>query len=161
MGLLRFWWIGVLVVVIAVGWLTAARRADDGSLTSAGTVDVADLRVGDCFDTGPETDITDVDGIPCDEPHDYEVFAVESRAGDSYPTEAEFDAIFESMCIPAFETYVGSPYATSALYGGMITPSERSWDDGDREFTCYLYEPLDDSLIENVALTGSMRGSAR
>jgi hypothetical protein len=43
----------------------------------------------------------------------------------------------------------------------MITPSESSWDEGDREYICYLYEPVDESLTENVDLTESMRGSAR
>ena len=97
----------------------------------------------------------------CDEPHDYETFAVEERDGSTYPTEDEFDAIFGSMCVPAFESYVGSDYRTSVLYAGMITPSEASWDDGDREYICYLYEPVDESLTENVRQTGSAEGSGR
>jgi hypothetical protein len=161
MGLLRFWWVGVILVVLAVGWFTAARRGDDGSLTSAGTVDVTELRVGDCFSGAEETQISEVDGVPCAEPHDYEIFAVSEQPGDSYPTDAEFDAIFGSLCVPAFESYVGAPYASSELYAGMITPSESSWGDGDRDYLCYLYEPTDASLAENVALTGSMRGAAR
>lgn len=128
----------------------AARRGDDGALTGAGTVQVDELRVGDCFNAGDETEISDVDGVPCSEPHDYEVFAIQDRDGETYPTQAEFDTIFESVCIPAFESYVGSDYATSALYAGFITPSESSWDDGDREYICYLYEPVDDTLAENV-----------
>ena len=160
-GLLRFWWIPALLIVLAVGWFTAARRADDGSLTSGGTVTVDELRVGDCFDADDETEISDVDGIPCADPHDYEVFAVQDRAGETYPTEAEFDTIFGSLCVPAFESYVGSDYTTSALYAGMITPSESTWDDGDREYICYLYEPVDDSLTENVPQTGSAEGSGR
>jgi hypothetical protein len=59
------------------------------------------------------------------------------------------------------EASVGSEYATSALYIGMITPSQASWGSGDREFLCYLYEPTDGSLTDNVPLTGSMRGSGR
>ena len=74
---------------------------------------------------------------------------------------AEFDTIFGSLCVSAFESYVGSDYTTSALYAGMITPSESTWDDGDREYICYLYEPVDDSLTENVPQTGSAEGSGR
>ena len=159
--LLRFWWIPVIGVVLLVGYLQTAQRGSDGSLTSAGTVNVNDLRVGDCFNAGDETEISDVDGVPCDEGHAYEVYAVQERDGDSYPTDAEFDAIFESVCLSAFEAYVGSPYATSELYASMITPSEGSWDDGDREYICYLLEPVDDSFTENVQLSGSMRGSGR
>ena len=162
-GLLRFWWIPALVIVLAVGWFTAARRGDDGGITSGGTVTVDDLRVGDCFDSTDDeaAEISDVDGIPCAESHDYEVYLVQDRDGSSYPTDAEFDTIFEELCIPAFDAYVGSDYATSALYAGMITPSEASWNDGDREYICYLYEPVDESLIENVPQTGSAEGSGR
>ena len=160
-GLLRFWWIPALAIVLAVGYLSAARRGDDGTLASAGTVSVDDLRVGDCFDTGDEEEIADVDGVPCDEPHGYEVFSVEQHDASSYPTDAEMEAIFMNQCEPAFESYVGVPYADSAIYASMITPSEGSWDDGGREFVCYLFEPADDSLEEVVPLTGSMRGANR
>ena len=72
-------------------------------------------------------------------------------------------AIFESICVSAFGTYVGIPYADSVLWATMITPSEGSWDDGDREYVCALYEPEDpedpDSAI--VDLTASMEGAAR
>ena len=160
-GLLRYWWVGLIAVVLVAGYLTTARRGDDGALVTAGTVDVTELMVGDCFDSGEEGEISDVDGVPCDEPHDYEVFVVEEHEADAYPGEAVMDAIFASICVPSFESYVGTSYATSALYAGMITPSQASWGEGDREFTCYLYEPVDDTLAENVPLTGSMRGAGR
>jgi hypothetical protein len=101
--------------------------------------------------------------VPCDEPHEYEVYAVQDRAGETYPTEAEFDAIFDSICVPSFETYVGTAYADSVLWSGMITPSEATWDDGDREYVCYLYEPVDpeDQASANVELTASMEGAGR
>ena len=160
---LRFWWIPVLAIVLLVGWFTAARRGDDGSLTSGGTVSVTDLRPGDCFYEGEAEEISEVDGGPCDEPHDSEVFAVQDRDGETYPTDAEFDAIFQSVCAGTFETYVGTAYDDSVLYAGMITPSEDSWNDGDREYVCYLYEPLDPNNLDagNVELTTSMEGAAR
>ena len=160
---LRFWWIPVVAIALLIGWFTAARRGDDGSLTGAGTVSVTDMRVGDCFNSGDDEEISEVDGVPCDEAHQYEVFAVQDRDGETFPTDAEFDAIFESICVGTFETYVGTPYADSALYAGMITPSEGSWGDGDREYVCYLYEPLDPTDLDggNVELTSSMEGAAR
>src|SRR5688500_10032442 len=72
----RYWWIPVLVVALIGGYLFSARRGDDGALTSAGNVGVDDLRAGDCFDSADEAEISDVDGVPCTEPHEYEVFAV-------------------------------------------------------------------------------------
>ncbi len=119
---LRFWWIPALAIALLIGWFTTAQRGDDGSLTSAGNVSVTDLRAGDCFIGSDEEEISDVDGVPCDESHEYEVFAVQDREGETYPTEAEFDAIFESICVSAFGTYVGIPYADSVLWATMITP---------------------------------------
>jgi Septum formation len=152
----RYWWIPVLVVVLAVGYLLSARRGDDGSLTSAGNVGVDDLRAGDCFNTGDDVEISDVDGVPCSEAHEYEVFAVATHEGDgTFPSDAELDGIFSLVCEPPFEEYVGEPYATSAIWGTMISPSEESFSDGDREYICVLYDP------DNAALTTSLRNANR
>ena len=51
---IRFWWIPALVIALVVGYLTTARRGDDGSLASAGNVSVDELREGDCFNTADE-----------------------------------------------------------------------------------------------------------
>ena len=152
----RYWWIPVLVVALGAGYLFSARRGDDGSLTAAGNVSVDDLRAGDCFNAGDEEEISDVDGVPCSEPHEYEVFAVTTYEGDgTFPSEAEFDAIFTQVCEPPFQQYVGEPYETSAIYGTMITPSEESFSDGDREYICVLYDP------DNAAITSSLRNANR
>jgi hypothetical protein len=160
---LRFWWVPALAIALLVGWFTTAQRGDDGSLTTAGNVSVTELRAGDCFIGSEEDEISEVDGVPCDEPHEYEVFAVQDRDGDTYPTDAEFDAIFESICVSAFEPYVDAPYDTSAIYASFITPSEGSWDDGDREYVCYLFEPVDVNAPggELVQLTESLEGAGR
>ena len=152
---IRYWWVPALLVVLAVGYLANARRSDDGSLESAGTLAVDDMRAGDCFNAGEEESISDVDGVPCTEAHEYQVFAVGDYEAASYPTDPELDTIFTSVCEGPFDGFVGMPYADSELYGQMITPSEETWDDGDRSFICILYDPND------PALTASMEGAAR
>ena len=152
----RYWWVPVLIVALGVGYLFSARRGDDGALTAAGNVGVDDLRAGDCFNTGDAVEISDVDGVPCTEPHEYEVFHVTDHEGDgTFPSEPELDVIFAQACEPPFETYVGEPYATSEIWGTMISPSEESFGDGDREYICVLYDP------ENAALTTSLRDANR
>lgn len=153
--LLRFWWIPALGVALLVGYLQTAQRGDDGSLTAAGNVDVNDLRVGDCFDTGEETEISEVAGRPCTDPHQYEVFAVDTYTANALPSGDALEAVFLSVCLDPFEAYVGTPYASSEIYADMITPSDESWSDGDRTFMCVLYDPADSELTE------SMRGAAR
>ena len=154
-GYLRYWWVPVMGVVLLVGFITSARRDSQGELEAAGTVTVDDLRAGDCFNGGEETEIAEVDGVPCDEPHEYQVFAVAEHDAATFPTDAQLDAVFDEVCAAPFEAFVGEPYASSALWGSMITPSEESWGAGDREFICVLYDPND------AALTGSMENANR
>jgi hypothetical protein len=152
---LRFWWIPALVIVLAVGYFASARRGSSGELENAGTLSVGDLHVGDCFDVGDEEEISDVDGRPCTEAHEFQVFHVQDHQTGAFPSDAELEGIFSSICASPFESFVGEPYASSVLYGSMITPSESSWADGDREYVCVLYDP------ENTELTTSMEGANR
>lgn len=160
---IRFWWVPVLGVVLLVGYLTTARRDDGGALTTAGNVAVDDLRTGDCFNSADAGEISEVHGVPCGEPHEYEVFAVGDYGAENaaFPSDAEMELAFGAVCEPAFEPYVGTPYATSAIFGSMITPSEGSWSDGDRQFVCVLYEPDPDDPQASVVLTESLRGAGR
>ena len=161
---IRFWWIPAVVIVLVVGFLTQARRNDAGEIDSGGTVDVTELQVGDCFDAPADEDlISDVAGVPCDEAHAYEVYVVADREAASYPSDDEFEAIFGELCVPAFESYVGASYDSSEIWASFITPSEDSWSDGDREYVCYLYEPVDpdEPLGETVELTASLEGAGR
>lgn len=154
--LLPYWWIAALGIFLLVGFLTSARRDDDGGLATGGNVSVDDLRPGDCFNAGDETEISDVDGVPCTESHAYEVFAVGTYEADVYPsTPEQSDAAFAATCLQPFASYVGTAYADSELWASMITPSKEGWDDGDREFICYLHEE------DESPMTSSMEGAAR
>jgi hypothetical protein len=116
---------------------------------------VFSLSVGDCFDD-PTTsgEVSSVDLMECDEPHDNEVYAIFAYDGDSYPGETEMGAAADEGCEGRFEDFVGVPYLESDLYYTHLTPTQESWDTGDREIVCVLYEP-------GEKLEGSMEGAAR
>jgi hypothetical protein len=153
---IRYWWIPVLVVVLAGGYLFGARRGDDGSLTSAGNVAIDDLRPGDCLNLGEELELADVDGVPCTEPHGFEVFELATWGGDgTYPPDSQVETIFLEACEPSFAAYVGEPWETSTIFADMITPTEAAWDEGARWVICLLYDP------DNPQLTESLRGAGR
>lgn len=111
--------------------------------------------VGDCGDWPGETGPL---GVPadCDEPHDFEVFAIFDLAYDldsPYPGEDPVADEAESTCLDEFEAYVGKSYAESLLEVTFVYPSEETWDTGDREVFCMLH-------AANGKLDTGQRGAA-
>ena len=115
------------------------------------TTDVFSLAVGDCF---LELDGNEVPLVPCDEPHDNEVFHLHDIEATERPSDEEMTTIVEQECHPAFESYVGTAYASSELYIRTLKPSEDTWSQGDRELVCILYDP-------DGQITGSAAGTNR
>jgi hypothetical protein len=161
---LRLWWIPAIAIVIVVGYFASARRGSSGEIEGGGNLSAFDIQTGDCFGVGSEgAQITDVEAVPCAEPHALEAYHVSDRETAAYPTQAELDAIFVQLCVANFESYVGAPYDTSEIWANFMRPSEESWAEGDREYVCYLFEPVDpnDPLADYVEQTGSLEGAAR
>lgn len=164
-GANRGWtrWLSVLGVPVLIGvvalvylnFFAGPSRDSSGQLTEAGTVAVTDLRIGDCFDTSETVEISDVEAMPCTQPHAFEVYHLATHETATFPTDAELDAIFGEVCIEPFATYVGTTYENSEIYANFITPSEDSFAGGDRGYICVLFDLSDD------ALTTSLRGAAR
>lgn len=156
---LGYWWIPVILVVLAAGYFTQARRGDDGGITDSGTLQVTDLRVGDCFELTEETadEISEVDARPCTQAHAYEMFHIVTLAGadDAYPTEDAWFTFFLEECVSAFDGYVGLAYEDSLLEFAPFKPTEEAWDDGDRILQCALVDP------SNAELTESLRNADR
>jgi hypothetical protein len=114
------------------------------------------LEVGTCFDDTDETEVSSVPEVDCSEPHDNEVFAVfDYTASDTFPGSSAMNDAAQELCIAEFEAYVGLSYQESALDVFPITPTEGSWDSGDREIICALYN------LDFSKLTDSMQGAAR
>ncbi|HLE59821.1 MAG TPA: septum formation family protein [Candidatus Limnocylindria bacterium] len=147
---------GVLAVVfLGIGFWSAARRDDSGSITQAGSINSSELRVGDCFNLRDPTEVTIVDATQCSESHVYEVFYVGELSPGDYPAVEVIDAFAEAQCTPAFEAYVGHDFASSVWYVAYIGPSEETFHAGDRVLVCHLFNSTE------TAVTGSARGSGR
>lgn len=155
--LLRFWWIGLVIVIAIGGAIFAARRDDGGQIVGAGDLQVFDLRPGDCFDLKDPADeeVTDVEAKPCNELHEFEMFHVTALPDGDYPDEDTFVGYLERECLPAFAEFVGTSYQESRLDIYWLTPTEPGWGAGDREMQCAVFDPLDEELTE------SMEGSER
>ena len=126
-------------IVLAVFALTLVA----GACGSEGNV--FSMEVGMCFDNVTDDLVSDVPRQDCDGPHDNEVFALYDVTGDSLPDR---QTMLEG-CAERFETAVGTPYAESVYYLSALTPSDQSWDQGDREVICYGFIP-DEKLNESI-----------
>jgi hypothetical protein len=117
------------------------------------------VEVGTCFnDQGDEGafDYTDFPVVGCDEPHDNEVYHLfEAEGGPEYPGNDRVGQLTRDGCLAAFEPYVGRAYTESALEILPIPPSQASWEGGDREVLCAVYD------ARREELRGSVRGSGR
>ncbi len=162
----------VILVVCAVGAVLAVvalLALDDGeddaeagntTTTPAGEpVAVDRIEVGTCFnDAGDEGafNYTELSVVDCEEPHDNEVYHLfDAPGGATYPGDDEIGQVTRDGCLSAFEPYVGKPYTESAFAILPIPPSKASWEGGDREVVCAVYD------AGRRELTGSVRGSAR
>lgn len=119
---------------------------------------VFDLTVGDCFNTGSTSDeVQQVGVVPCEEPHDAEVFHLVSYPDDGtgFPgLEVLNDFAAQECQGQPFADYVGIAYAESRFFTNQLTPTEGSWEQGDREIVCLLYDAT-------TQLDFSVRGSAQ
>ena len=138
------------LLVVAVFALAACSSGDSES--------VFDLRPGDCFDDVTEggefaQETQTLPMVDCDDPHDNEAYAVYDMDDGPFPSQVAIDDEAIARCVPLFEDYVGSPYETSRLDIWWIFPTEESWNEGDQEVVCVLYD------LDLNKLTGSMSNS--
>lgn len=123
----------------------------------AGGTSVFSLEEGDCFNDPDTSSVSEVDAVPCAEPHDNEVYAVAdhpARDDDPYPGLSALDRYSWNYCLGEFAGYVGIAYEDSRLDVSYLQPSPATWEDaGDREIVCFLYD------FDLRRLNGSMQGS--
>jgi hypothetical protein len=146
----------VAVVAAAVGISTAATRNADGVITSAGTVDAFAVQVGDCFDDEAfeSTEISELPGVPCGQPHDNEVYATFDLPGDKWIGDERVEELAFQGCFDRFEDEIGLSYEESIYDYTAIYPTQGSWTRmDDREVLCVGYH------MQYEKLTGSIIGS--
>lgn len=111
-------------------------------------VSVFEVKPGDCVLTPVQTkvELTEVERVPCSEPHQMEVFALRAftppgggKAPKDFPGQEALTAFGDGACAESFTGYVGVDYRDSALYYTYVMPSARSWgQDHDRTVVCFL-----------------------
>lgn len=148
----------LLAAALALGGAACAdepTRDEAGEITETDDVDPNALQAGDCFND-PEantTQVTELEAVPCDEPHDNEVFHVFDLDDSDFPGVDEVKEFGLDGCEPALEEYVGATAEEAGLAIVPVTPTEQSWNDrDDRTVICALYK------ADGSRLTGSIEG---
>jgi len=111
--------------------------------TAGSVVEAGSLQVGDCIILPSEDQFDEVRRLDCTAPHDGEIFFVGDHPGGDFPSDESFDSFVDEQCLPAFAAFTGSAFDDQDVLDiGWFTPTEGSWENGDREVSCHL-SPID------------------
>ncbi len=126
-----------------------------------GPVALTDLAVGDCGRFGLGLVIIDQgERLPCDEDHEAEVIAIDTRAeaelGDAYPGRQVLLDRGQDLCDQAYDQYVGGQIVISQLAADVIVPTFAEWQGLiRRSIICVVHR------YDGGDLDGSVAGAER
>lgn len=117
---------------------------------------VFSLEAGQCFDD-PDNfeEVSNVPIVECSEPHHNEVYDVFELPDGAYPGIISVEMTAEDACLAGFEPFVGLDYASSQWDIGYLYPTPDTWENGDREVVCMVYD------LSGQRTSGTAGGSAR
>jgi hypothetical protein len=133
-------------------------RDESGRVTHPQSVAVSRLLTGDCFndpDADQVGDIRVVEVVPCEQPHDTEIYHSFTLTEGARPDDDALEELAAGQCFPAFDAFVGIEFEISEMDLFLLTPSAEQWDDGHRTLHCILFN------LDLSELVGSARGTAR
>ena len=145
--------VGVIAAALALVGCTAGATPRDtaGQVTAAASVDAFQVKVGDCTGALTEGDLSDLQVIPCAEPHFYEAYGSTQLSGDVYPGESEVTKQANKFCSTEFTSFIGLATKDSGYDMFYLYPVEQSWAAGDREVLCLVGS-------DKGKLTGTLKG---
>ena len=145
----------LFVIIFVANMSQIVERNTTGVIVEEGDLSVFDMRVGDCFDNDSgKSEFAEVEGIPCADPHDNEVYAVFDMDLVSYPDDEEMLYLANLACLERFQDFVGREYESSVLDFFAIYPTRESFAQQDREVTCSVYHMEGDKLIGTMVGSG-------
>jgi predicted small lipoprotein YifL len=130
-------------------------RDESGAVTEAASAGAFAIKVGDCLNNPHAEQLTEVEFVPCDQPHELEAFAASNLPDGDFPGDEEVAAKAEEFCVAEFKAFAGIPYDDSALELIHLNPTEESWSgEQDRELLCLVG-------AKDEPTTGTLKDSRR
>lgn len=129
--------LGLVLLTAACG---GAERDDAGDIVEEGDVSAFKIAVGDCLNTPSALDeISEVEGVPCTEPHNAQAYHAYDLTDGDYPGLAFVQSDSQEQCLANFAGFMGIDFANSPYYISTLYPTQESWDLGDdREVLCLV-----------------------
>ena len=118
------------------------------------------MKPGTCFNAagGDANSIdfhTSTTKVACNDPHDFEYYAVKDIAQDG---NADFARLSNTFCTSEYAKYEGSPLAADSKYSAnYIFPTKKDWSSGIREIVCFISAP---QAKPDTKLTGSAKNAS-
>ncbi|RRD29042.1 septum formation family protein [Actinomyces bowdenii] len=147
-----------LLIIPTAAILAAGMTGCSAIQSIIGGTHSTDISVGQCIkDLGESSDqVGQVTVVDCSEPHLYEVYAEVELNADQLPDQATIESEAESACLgTGFSDYVGVAYEESEYGTTYLSPSQDTWDAGDRKVSCLI------TSSDGSELTGSAKGTAK
>ena len=115
-------------------------------------LDLIGTPVGQCLNfVEDETIGAAIEIVPCDVPHEFELFFNARIAADG---EGELAEISEKRCTEEFEAYVGKPWLDSEFTFTYLNPEETSVGDEQGPLQCFVTDEQGVPLVGSAAGTG-------
>ncbi len=143
----------VAAVLLVVGLGYSLFFAGGSSDEQAGVIDTPAFDIGTCFIADAGLWIDTINPLPCQAPHDGEIFAsytFPAALGVAYPEAANLESETRQSCGTSFTAYTGDSQVASPYRIGVSFPSQTEWNAGQRVAYC--------SVIDNSG--GQLEGSA-
>jgi hypothetical protein len=124
-------------------------------LATACTADTGARLAGTCYDEPPRVP-DDVPTVPCEDAR-FEIVSVDTLGGGQdtlpWPGDLELSRLTFDRCLDAAEMYAGAALPDRLLDVWFHHPTERGWEDGDRDFVCAVQH------VDGEVLGGSVQGA--
>ncbi|GAA4864487.1 septum formation family protein [Saccharopolyspora cebuensis] len=137
----------ILVVSALLNWPTGGGGGGSNRFgANPAPPAVFDATAGTCL-TWRSADASDIGKIGCERPHLFEVtgkadLAAQFPPNAPYPPTEQWQQLKMDHCTQVARNFLGGRFDPNGKFGvGAFTPSEESWQRGDRTLFCGLQQP--------------------
>jgi len=136
-------WTLFIVAAVVISAATDAERDDEGRVAVGGSLSVFELRRGDCLNGVEEAArVMSVDSVPCEGPHEAQVYVNFTIPGDEFPGTERVNALADRGCQQRVADNAPSIAEDESVGLFFFNPTEQSWDtQDDRTVICLALFP--------------------